>query len=77
MHAYGEAVDVDTVENPYIQDGRVTPANAKPYADRANVRRGMAVEGGVLVRAFARIGWGWGGRWSGSPDYQHFSTNGR
>ena len=77
MHAYGEAVDVDTVENPYIQDGRVTPANAKPYADRANVRRGMAVEGGVLVRAFARVGWGWGGRWSGSPDYQHFSTNGR
>jgi hypothetical protein len=77
MHAYGEAIDVDTVENPYIQDGRVTPANAKPYADRAKVRRGMAVEGGVLVRAFARIGWGWGGRWSGSPDYQHFSTNGR
>lgn len=77
MHAYGEAVDVDTVENPYIQDGRVTPANARPYADRANVRRGMAVEGGVLVRAFARVGWGWGGRWSGSPDYQHFSTNGR
>ena len=61
----------------YIQDGRVTPANARPYADRANVRRGMAVEGGVLVRAFARVGWGWGGRWSGSPDYQHFSTNGR
>jgi len=77
MHAYGEAVDVDTVENPYIQDGRVTPANAQAYADRANVRRGMAVEGGVLVRAFARVGWGWGGRWIGSPDYQHFSTNGR
>ena len=77
MHAYGEAIDVDTVENPYIQGGRVTPANAEPYADRANVRRGMAVEGGVLVRAFARVGWGWGGRWSGSPDYQHFSTNGR
>jgi len=77
MHAYGEAVDVDTVENPYIQGGRVTPPNAEPYADRANVRRGMAVEGGVLVRVFARVGWGWGGRWSGSPDYQHFSTNGR
>jgi hypothetical protein len=77
MHAYGEAIDVDTVENPYIQNGRVTPANAKAYADRANVRPGMAVEGGVLVRTFARIGWGWGGSWGGSPDYQHFSTNGR
>ena len=77
MHAYGEAVDVDTVENPYIQSGRVTPPNATAFADRARRRPGMAYEGGVLVRAFARAGWGWGGRWSGSPDYQHFSTNGR
>jgi hypothetical protein len=77
MHAYGEAIDVNTVENPYIQNGRVTPANAKAYADRTNVRPGMAVDGGTLVQAFALAGWSWGGRWSPSPDYQHFSTNGR
>jgi hypothetical protein len=77
MHAYGEAVDVNTVENPYIENGVVLPANAKAYADRSNVRRGMAVAGGVLVRAFAAVGWSWGGSWSPSPDYQHFSTNGR
>jgi poly-gamma-glutamate synthesis protein (capsule biosynthesis protein) len=34
------------------------------------------VEGGILVRAFAKVGWSWGGRWRGSVDYQHFSTNG-
>jgi hypothetical protein len=77
MHAYGEAIDVNTVENPYIQNGRVTPANAKAYADRGRVRPGMAVAGGVLLRAFASAGWSWGGRWRPSPDYQHFSTNGR
>jgi hypothetical protein len=77
MHAYGEAIDVNTVENPYIQNGRVTPANATAYADRASVRPGMAVEGGELVQAFAAAGWSWGGRWRPSPDYQHFSTNGR
>jgi len=77
MHAYGEAIDVNTVENPYIQNGRVTPANAKAYADRTNVRLGMAVEGGALVQAFAAVGWSWGGRWRPSPDYQHFSSNGR
>ena len=27
----------------------------------------------VVVRAFADIGWEWGGTWS-SPDYQHFSA---
>lgn len=77
MHAYGEAVDVNTVENPYLEGGHVMPPNAKAYVDRSNVRPGMAVEGGILVRAFARVGWGWGGSWPGSPDYQHFSTNGR
>jgi hypothetical protein len=77
MHAYGEAIDVNAVENPYIQNGRVTPLNAMAFADRTNVRPGMAVTGGPLVRAFALVGWGWGGRWSPSPDYQHFSTNGR
>jgi hypothetical protein len=77
MHAYGEAVDVDTVENPYLEGGRVIPPRGAAYLDRRRVRRGMAVEGGVLVRAFAAVGWGWGGRWSGSPDYQHFSPNGR
>jgi hypothetical protein len=76
MHAYGEAIDVDTVENPYVENGRNSHANARPYVDRSRVRRGMAVEGGTLVRAFAAIGWGWGGRWPGSPDYQHFSLNG-
>jgi hypothetical protein len=36
----------------------------------------MAVPGGLLVRAFAAVGWQWGGRWTGSPDYQPFSANG-
>jgi hypothetical protein len=36
----------------------------------------MAVGGGLLVRAFAAAGWSWGGRWAGTPDYQHFSTTG-
>jgi hypothetical protein len=51
MHAYGEAIDINTVENPYIQCGRVSPVNAAAYADRTNERPGMAVEGGALVRA--------------------------
>ena len=74
MHAYGEAVDVNDVENPYIFGSRVIPPAGRAYRDRTHARPGMAVAGGVLVRAFASVGWGWGARFA---DYQHFSTNGR
>jgi D-alanyl-D-alanine carboxypeptidase len=76
VHAYGEAVDVNPVENPYLEGGRVHPRAGKRYLDRSRVRPGMATPGGVLVRTFAAVGWRWGGRWRGSPDYQHFSATG-
>jgi len=77
MHAFGEAIDINTVENPYTLDGTVRPPSGKPYTDRSNVRPGMIVRGSSPTRAFSAVGWGWGGNWSSSPDYQHFSTNGR
>ncbi len=75
-HAYGKAIDVNPVENPYVTGSRVQPPAGRAYLDRSNFRPGMAVRGGLLVRAFAAVGWQWGGRWTGTPDYQHFSTTG-
>jgi hypothetical protein len=75
-HAYGIAIDVDPVENPYLESGQVHPRAGKAYLDRSNVRPGMAVRGGLLVSAFTSVGWQWGGRWTGTPDYQHFSSTG-
>ncbi len=75
-HAYGLAIDVNPVENPYVEGGRVHPRAGKAYVNRSKVRPGMAVRGGVLVRAFSAVGWQWGGRWAGTPDYQHFSATG-
>lgn len=77
VHAYGEAIDVDPVENPYLEGGAVRPAAGAAFVRRTDLRQGMAAAGGLLVQAFARIGWAWGGRWAASPDYQHFSANGR
>jgi hypothetical protein len=74
MHAYGEAVDVNPVENPYIRGATVSPPAGRAYVDRSRTRRGMAVPDGVLVRAFAAVGWKWGASFG---DYQHFSTTGR
>jgi hypothetical protein len=76
MHAYGLAIDVNPVENPYLLAGRVHPRAGRAYLDRSRYRPGMAVPGGLLVRTFASAGWQWGGRWTGSPDYQHFSATG-
>lgn len=75
-HAYGLAIDVNPVENPYLLGSRVLPPSGRAYLNRSRARAGMATRNGVLVRAFASQSWTWGGRWS-SPDYQHFSTTGR
>jgi hypothetical protein len=75
-HAYGTAIDVNPVENPYVQPGRISPRAGRAYADRSRPRPGMALAGGVLVGAFAAQGWSWGGRWRATPDYQHFSASG-
>lgn len=75
-HAFGKAIDVNTIENPYVQGSYVSPAAGRAFLDRSRYRAGMAVAGGVLVRAFGSVGWLWGGRWTGTPDYQHFSATG-
>lgn len=77
-HAYGRAIDINPIENPYVaSDGTTAHRASVPYLDRTRRRAGMAYRGGVLVRAFAGVGWGWGGDWSGPVDYQHFSSTGR
>jgi hypothetical protein len=76
-HAYGRAIDVNPIENPYVSGGRTAHRASVPYVDRSRRRPGMAYEGGVLVRAFDAVGWGWGGRWTSVKDYQHFSASGR
>jgi hypothetical protein len=76
-HAYGRAVDVNPIENPYVSGGRTSHRASVTYVDRTRRRPGMAYESSVLVRAFDSIGWGWGGRWASVKDYQHFSASGR
>ena len=77
QHAYGRAIDVNPIENPSVDSAGTTDHRAsRPYVRRTPFRPGMAAEGHALVQAFDAIGWGWGGRWSGGPDYQHFSATG-
>jgi Ca2+-binding RTX toxin-like protein len=76
-HAYGRAIDVNPIENPYVDGGHVSPPAGRRYADRSRRSPGMVHRGGAAVEAFARVGWEWGGDWRPARDYQHFSERGR
>lgn len=77
QHAYGRAIDINPVQNPYVRGATVQPAAGARYLDRATVRPGMLVPGSAAVNVFEFLGWGWGGRWSSARDHQHVSANGR
>lgn len=76
-HAYGAALDINPVQNPYVRGTTVEPEAGRAFLDRSRVRPGMAVAGDVVVRAFAAVGWEWGGDFRTLKDYQHFSASGR
>jgi D-alanyl-D-alanine carboxypeptidase len=77
MHAYGRAVDLNPVQNPWVSGSEVSPRAGRQYANRSRQAKGMIHAGDAVVRAFASVGWKWGGYWTGGKDYQHFSSNGR
>ncbi len=75
MHAFGLAVDVNPVENPYVGCGATRDPASRPFRNRSRHRPGMVTR--RAIAAFASVGWGWGGSWSGSTkDYMHFSSTG-
>lgn len=76
QHAYGLAIDVNPFQNPYLKGDLVLPELASAYRDRARKRPGMILPGDAVVRAFASIGWKWGGYWHSAKNLQHFSENG-
>ena len=76
-HAYGRAIDVNPIENPYADgDGYVSPPQGAPFADRSRHAKGLIHRGGPVVAAFAAVGWEWGGNWAWPKDFQHFSATG-
>ncbi|HEV3013578.1 MAG TPA: M15 family metallopeptidase [Actinomycetota bacterium] len=75
-HAYGLAVDVNPFHNPYRRGDLVLPELASAYLDRDRRRPGMIRPGDVVTRAFAALGWTWGGTWRSPKDYMPFSATG-
>jgi hypothetical protein len=79
-HAFGRAIDVNPIENPYVTaSGTTSHPRSRRYLDRTTRRhRAEILRGDKTIRAFASQGWGWGGDFpGGAKDYQHFSADGR
>lgn len=76
-HAYGLAVDINPLYNPYItygEDGerQISPASALPYADRSADFPYKIDEEDLCYKLFTKYGFTWGGNWNSMKDYQHF-----
>jgi hypothetical protein len=77
MHAYGLAIDLNPVQNPFLEgigaSRRISPDGGKTYLDRAELRPGMAEQ---VIDVFADNGFLiWGGDWHNPVDYQHFQVD--
>ncbi len=79
-HAYGVAIDINPLQNPYIgknaaQDTVVLPPAANPDYVTRKPRPGMAE---AVRDVFFRHGFlVWGGYWKQPIDYQHFEIGSR
>jgi hypothetical protein len=71
VHSYGKAIDINTVENPYVKGTSVYPAAGRGFLDRTDVRPGMLIDGDIAVTSFTSRGFDWGGHWTSLKDYQH------
>jgi hypothetical protein len=67
-HAYGFAIDINPVQNPYIKGNIVLPADAVYDTSKP----GTLSPDSPVVQTFLRLGWTWGGNWKSLKDYQHF-----
>lgn len=77
QHAYGGAIDLNPLVNPWVRGDRVDPPAGARYAERFQGEPGMIDPGDPVTQIFSEAGWGWGGDWADSKDYQHFSWNGK
>ncbi len=81
LHAYGLAIDINPLQNPYMQQdpqgaARFSPPAGIAYMNRLAHRPGKPARPGMaepVVRLFAQYGFTvWGGYWDTPVDYQHF-----
>ncbi len=78
-HAYGKAIDINPIENPYIsKQGHISHKKSLKYRKRihygyktpSDIATLLPYDNTVLI--FKKYGFRWGGDWKYTKDYQHF-----
>jgi hypothetical protein len=83
LHAYGLAIDLNPVQNPYLTRSdatfKIEPPAGADYINRMSERPWKQPRSGMaelVVRTFADEGFIiWGGYWDDPIDYQHFQVS--
>lgn len=75
MHAYGLAIDINPIQNPYVKGEIILPPEGSDYVQREIKEKGMILKDDICYQAFTSRGWTWGGDWQSLKDYQHFEKS--
>ena len=77
-HAYGRAIDINPIENPYVsRKGHISHKASLKYKRRVHKNntyadRAVLLKNDKATKIFKKYGWSWGGDWRTIKDYQHF-----
>ncbi|MEA3490323.1 MAG: M15 family metallopeptidase [Campylobacterota bacterium] len=78
-HAYGLAIDINPIENPYLKRGKHSShSKSRPFEKRVHKDLAKTEDIAILLESdratqfFKKRGWTWGGDWKYIKDYQHF-----
>lgn len=77
-HAYGKAIDINPIENPYVsRKGYISHKASLKYKKRVHkvntyADRAVLLKNDKATKVFKKYGWKWGGDWNTIKDYQHF-----
>jgi len=77
-HAYGRAIDINPLENPYVsKTGHISHKASLKYKRRVHkvntpADKALLLKNDKATKIFKKYGWKWGGDWRTIKDYQHF-----
>jgi len=78
-HAYGKAIDINPIANPYIsKSGHISHKASYKYRKRRHIDinnfadRALLLPSDPATKVFKKYGFSWGGEWKSMKDYQHF-----